>query len=105
MNRIYRYEVPVDDTLHSFSLWGDPLAVGCRDTYVVEFWAEYSDNHPNKIRPRTFFTVGTGHEIMYPFKYWGVAVAPGGLLVWHLLELLDSRPGLVVDRTQALAAA
>lgn len=82
---IYRYEVPVDDQWHEFQLHGDPLAVGCRAIEVVEFWARaYRDGLAGPYR--RFMVVGTGHPFPPHLHYWGTAVAPGGFLVWHLLE-------------------
>jgi hypothetical protein len=84
MSRIFRYEVPVDDRAHMVELGGEPLAVGCRQADVVEFWALEPAHSRNR---RFFIVVGTGHPIDGAFHYWGTAVAPGGQLVWHLLEL------------------
>jgi hypothetical protein len=85
--RIYRYEVPVDDNHHVIELEGDPLHVGCRRIDVVEFWA-IAEGGP-AIR-RRFTVVGTGHPFDEGHRY----VAPGGQLVWHLLEdVLDPAVG------------
>lgn len=81
---IFRYEVPVDDQWHEVALRGDVLAVGCRVPTVVEFWARYSDDSPAVFR--RFLVVGTGHPLPDNARYHGTAVAPGGHLVWHLLE-------------------
>jgi hypothetical protein len=86
--RIFRYEVPVDDQWHDFKLWGDPLAVQCRDIRAVEFWARHGgENADPSGLSRSFIVVGTGHPIPTDARYWGTAIAPGGQLVWHLLEL------------------
>lgn len=81
--RIYRYEVPVDDETHEVCIEGDPLHVGCRQIDTVEFWA-IANRGP--LVPRRFTVVGTGHPFDEGHRYWGTAVAPGGQLVWHLLE-------------------
>lgn len=86
--RIFRYQVPVDGHRHKFDLHGDPLAVGCRVTDVVEFWAYHHDANPVAVA-RTFTVVGTSVPLPDDadvLRHWGTAVAPGGLLVWHLLE-------------------
>jgi len=83
--RIFRYEVPVDDQWHEVKLLGNPLAVGCREVAVVEFWARAYDDGSVGYR-RRFMVVGTGHPFPSHLRYWGTAVAPGGSLVWHLLE-------------------
>lgn len=86
--RIFRYEVPVDYKPHNFQLHGDPLAVGCRDLGVVEFWAAHHDGHSGRLR--SFVVVGTGQALPQTGpgrSHWGTAVAPGGALVWHLIEV------------------
>lgn len=84
--RIFRYEVPVDDQPHTIALFANPLAVGCRDPRVVEFWAIAHDGL--SVLDRTFLVVGTGYPLPEGgTQYWGTAVAPGGQLVWHLMEL------------------
>jgi hypothetical protein len=82
--RIFRYEVPVDDRWHEFELSGDVLAVGCRTPTLVEFWARHSDDTPPVTR--RFGVVGTGHPLPDNARHRGTVVAPGGHLVWHLLE-------------------
>lgn len=84
--RIYRYEVPVDDQWHEFALHGAPVAVGCRDPRFVEFWAMHDDGYdPGPVR--RFIVVGTGHPLpARAHRHVGIAVAPGGQLVWHLME-------------------
>lgn len=86
MTRIYRYEVPVDDQVHSIEITGYPLFVHCRQRDVVEFYAiEDSDVTP---KPRHFLVVGTGFTLPgKTYRYWGTAVEPDGILVWHLIEL------------------
>ena len=82
--RIYRYEVPVDDRWHHIDLLGDPLAVACRDVGVVEFWARWS---PSDLHvKRTFMVVGTGQIMPSEVRHWGTVLSPDGGLVWHLLE-------------------
>lgn len=84
--RIFRYQVPVDDQVHVIDLNGNPYHVGCRDPEQVEFWAIHRDGVPTKAR--RFLVVGTGHELPpEPRRVWGTAVAPGGALVWHLIEV------------------
>jgi hypothetical protein len=81
---IYRYEVPVDDDVHPIELSGKILHVGCRDPRTVEFWALHSGGPTVE---RVFCVVGTGHPIPDGWtKLVGTAIAPGGHLVWHLLE-------------------
>lgn len=92
-DRIFRYEVPIDDEWHTIEIFGDPLAVFCRYTTTVEFWAANSGPR----QPRAFIVVGTGHEVPEDSLYWGSALSPhlhvggvgevsAGRFVWHLLE-------------------
>jgi len=83
--RIFRYEVPVDDKWHDFELFGDPLAVGARRLDTVEFWALNAG--PTLVQQRSFMVVGTGQELPDNYqRHWGTAIAGNGALVWHLLE-------------------
>lgn len=83
--RIFRYEVPVDDRWHEIELRGGyPLHVAARRRDVVEFWAHYDESQP-VVEKRRFIVVGTGHPLpAAPTVYHGTALA--GALVWHLLE-------------------
>lgn len=96
--RIYRYQVPVDDRVHVIDLNGSPCHVGCRDPQVLEFWAIHRDGVPTV--GRHFTVVGTGHRLPTDqYRHWGTAVAPGGALVWHLVEvnLPDIPPALALE--------
>lgn len=85
---IFRYEVPVDDAVHEHWLSPGPvLAVGCRDRTVVEFWTVYDPDTAGNAR--RFLVVGTGHPLPRRWTYVGTAVAPGGALVWHLIEVVE----------------
>ena len=87
--RIYRYELPVDDEWHEFTLWGDPLAVECRKPDAVEFWSRDPGDlpvHGLVGARRSFIVVGTGQQVPTGVRYWGTALVPGEALVWHLLE-------------------
>ena len=86
MKSIYRYEVPVDDGVCVIALSDPPAHVGCRHFATVEFWALHDPDA--KVRNYRFRVVGTGHPLPDDMvKYWGTAVAPGGNLVWHLIEV------------------
>lgn len=83
--RMFRYEVPVDDGAHEFSLSGDPVAAAATSAgRVVEFWAEHIDGGGLL---RYFRVFGTGHPL--PANARWVATCPGTAsgLVWHLFEL------------------
>lgn len=80
---IYRYEVPVDDQWHGHDLSGSVLHVGCRNPRVVEFWALHTGGFTVR---RLFQVVGTGQPLPAGSRHVGTAIAPGGRLVWHLVE-------------------
>lgn len=81
-NRIFRYEVPVDDQWHEITVAGGALHVACRELDVVEFWAFAPDESPVTRKFRVF---GTGHPLDDAVNYVGTALAPRGGLVWHLM--------------------
>lgn len=80
---IFRYEVPVDDRWHPLQLSGDILHVGCRNMHVVEVWAVRTDD---PTVTRSFRVYGTGQPLPDNARHAGTAIAPGGQLVWHLIE-------------------
>lgn len=82
-NRIFRYEVPVDDQWHVITGTSDPLSVGCRNPGIVEFWAW---ERPDVTMHTEYRVVGTGQPIDGPMSHQGTAIAPGGHLVWHLVR-------------------
>jgi hypothetical protein len=80
---IYRYEVPVDDRWHPLQLSGRIVHVDCRNARAVEVWALHSGG---PVVTRSFRVYGTGHELPPDVQHVGTAIAPGGQLVWHLVE-------------------
>ena len=80
---IYRYEVPVDDRWHPLRLSGRVVHVACRNMHVVEVWALVTDS---PTVTRSFRVYGTGHPLPPYVQHRGTAIAPGGQLVWHLIE-------------------
>lgn len=80
---IYRYEVPVDDRWHPLQLSGPIVHVGCRNARAVEVWALHTDG-PTVTRSVRVY--GTGHTLPPDVQHVGTAIAPGGQLVWHLVE-------------------
>ena len=85
MSAIHRYEVPVDDRPHRHILGGPIVHVAAFHVDAVEFWAVYDVDGMQQ--QRAFQVVGTGHEIPSGARHVGTAIAPGGRLVWHLMEL------------------
>lgn len=80
---IWRYEIPVDDRWHPLQLSGEILHVDCRNMHAVEVWARHTDG-PQTIR--SFRVYGTGQSMPDNLEHVGTALAPGGQLVWHLME-------------------
>jgi hypothetical protein len=90
MKTIHRYEVPVDGGWHSFEC-GPILAVGCRNPEIVEFWAYPNGSGSFGKGMRHFSVVGTGQSFEDVEQYVGTATAPGGQLVWHLIQCWADR--------------
>lgn len=86
MRRIFKYEVPVDDRVHSIDLTSGPVLhvdQQYNDVGRVFFWAWNDDQDITSARQ--FLVVGTGHLTPSGTVYVGtVQVGP---LVWHLLEI------------------
>lgn len=86
MRSIYRYEVPLLDTVEH-ELTGDPLyvAVTLRED-GLEFWAEFDTEKP--VKTRKFVVLGTGHRVLLGMEYRGTGPRTSDGYVWHLYELL-----------------
>lgn len=84
MSRILRETVPVDGQAHHFEINGDVLHVDSRQIDVVEFWWAETSGPKTK---REFTVVGTGHPYPDHWRYVGTTIAPGGALVWHLMQV------------------
>lgn len=82
---IYRYEVPVDDRWHPLQLSGRIVHVDCRNPRVVEVWAFRTDD-TEAAEVRSLRVFGTGQPLPPDVQHVGTAIAPGGQLVWHLIE-------------------
>jgi hypothetical protein len=78
--RIFRYEVPVDDRWHTFRC-EPPLHVDCRHPGFVEFWA-YPAEGADDQHLRVY---GTGHDMPDELRHVGTALTPDRALVWHLM--------------------
>ncbi|MFD3523875.1 hypothetical protein [Streptomyces sp. NPDC058653] len=85
--RILRFEVPVDDQWHAVQLPGPILHVACRKARSVELWA-LDSGAPSEMRG--FRVFGTGQPLPARVSHAGTALAPGGQLVWHLMETVDT---------------
>jgi hypothetical protein len=84
VSRILRHSVLVDDQTHFFDLSGAVVHVDCREPDVVEVWA--LDTGGPTVR-REFTVVGTGHPFPDDWQHVGTALAAGGALVWHVMEV------------------
>lgn len=82
---IWRYEIPVDDRWHPLQLSGRIVHVGCRNMHAVELWALHTDQ---PTVTRTVGVYGTGQALPDNVQHLGTAIAPGGQLVWHLVEAI-----------------
>lgn len=80
---IWRYEIPVDDRWHPLQLSGEILHVDCRNMRTIEVWALHTDE---PAETRSFRVYGTGQPMPDNLDHVGTALAPGGQLVWHLME-------------------
>lgn len=80
---ILRVEIPVDDCWHAEEFRGPIVHVATRYPEVVEVWFLNDPGAEPRIRELT--VVGTGHPIP-DGRHVGTAIAPGGRLVWHLVE-------------------
>ena len=81
---VLRWEVPVDDQWHVFTLSGSIVHVATRRLDVVEFWSLEGDDVPGR-HDRRFRVFGTGQPLPAEARrHIGTALA--GQLVWHLFE-------------------
>lgn len=86
MRTIFRYALPVNDSVHTLTLSGEIVHVASRKRGVLEVWALHGDGVP---AARRFRIVGTGHRLPDgPLRHCGTAL--DGPFVWHLLELPTS---------------
>lgn len=82
---VLRYEVPVDNQWHDMPLPGGIVHVATRNPHVVEVWTMHTDDG-SAGQPRTLRVYGTGQLIEDDVEHVGTVIAPGGALVWHLME-------------------
>lgn len=82
--RMFRYEVPVDDQEHGFTLTGPVRAIGGTLMYV-EFW--YEHDYSATYRQVRFRVFGTGHPVPDYAVYVGTAPRTPEGLVWHLYQM------------------
>lgn len=89
---VLRYEVPIDDKPHTFTLTHSPHKIAAKRigaTHRVEFWTEHEDRPSTTAAERTFQVFGTGHPIPATARIVGTAERLDGL-VWHLYELFPA---------------
>ena len=81
---IERYEIPVDDQTHTFTIGRGPLHFAYYTPRSVEFWAYTpTDSSAND---REFTVIGTGHPLPAGTWHVGTVISPSGNVVWHVLE-------------------
>jgi hypothetical protein len=85
-SRILRHIVPVDDEAHRIELAGEIVHVAARDDAYVEFWVR-TPLIPQASFVYAFWVSGTGAVVPSDAIHVGTAIAPGGLLVWHLFAI------------------
>lgn len=101
VRRMYRYEVPIDDQEYSHKLtdpirrveYRESLLPSTRygDVPIMEFWAEYDDEHESHVVARTFQVFGTGHPLPDNAVWVGTASRESNYdLVFHLYELAST---------------
>jgi hypothetical protein len=83
MRTVFRYGLPVDDSVHTLTLSGEIVHVDCRVRGQLEVWALHGDGVP---AARRFQIFGTGNRLPdSPIRHVGTAL--DGPYVWHLFEL------------------
>lgn len=88
MKTIFKYEVPIDDQIHTIPLpsYAKVLHVGMQQEGHVTFWAFILTDRPTI--DRYYTVVGTGQAIEHGVLQFVGSVFDGPF-VWHLLEITD----------------
>ena len=84
--KMFRFEIPVDDAPHPFTIGGVPVAAAtdAGDPSMVEFWAE----HGLPLEEVQLQIFGTGQPIPETARWCATCPRhPGSGLVWHLYEV------------------
>jgi len=82
---IERYEIPVDDQTHTFTIGRGPLHFAYYTPQSVEFWAYTPTDCSAMVR--TFTVVKTGQPLPLGTWHVGTVLSSSGNLVWHVLEV------------------
>lgn len=96
---IHRFEVPVDDRWHFLDLPRGIQHVATRRRDVVEVWA-YTRQASDQPFLRQFRVYGTGQPMPPATTHIATAIAPGGDLVWHLIENHCPHESMVFDTAE-----
>jgi hypothetical protein len=86
---VLKWEVPVDDRVHEIG-GGEIVSIACQypesrpDVVMVWTVEERSDGSGPKRQVQVY---GTGHPLSNFAKPLGSAIAAGGALVWHVMEM------------------
>jgi hypothetical protein len=86
VRKVFRYQVPIDSTVHIIPLSGPVVAVGegGNPERWLEFWAEHFDGV--KAMPRAFQIYGTGQPVHDDAGYVGTTPRDPTGGIWHLYE-------------------
>jgi hypothetical protein len=81
--KVYRHQVPADDSWHDITMSGPVVHVACRngDDSLIHFWTLAGLSSPYTARFRVF---GTGNPVPDDAAYRGTGIAEP--LVLHLFE-------------------
>ena len=85
MRTVWKYDVPIDDEVHTHLIPNDDriVGVGLQRPNVVTFWCEVN---PKRAAPeRAFVVIGTGHRVPHLGQHLGLVF--DGPFVWHLYEV------------------
>ena len=82
MRTVWKYDVPVDDEVHSHRIPTDYriVGVGIQRPNIVTFWAEV--NREREPEVLDLIVVGTGHPVPLCSEHLGLVF--DGPFVWHL---------------------
>ena len=84
--KVYKYQLPLQEELKIPMPMGAKVLHFANQNEIPTIWVEVDTDEQD--RAKTFFIVGTGHDIPTgkTVVYIGSALFAGGNLVWHLYE-------------------
>ena len=88
MRTIWKFEIPVGSEISlSTPALLHPVRVEVLEPEVVTMWAEVVTD--DEMMERRYIVTGTGHPVATSWRYIGTGALPGGVLVWHLWEIVE----------------